>query len=65
MLFLTIENVFENFGRRKIARLRDLLARLVSVTLKQKLQTSELSSIPVNKTMLVFANVFTVNVHHT
>ena len=40
MLYLTLENVFENFGRGKIARLpspwlRDLLARLVSVTLKE------------------------------
>jgi len=70
MLYLTIENVLENFGEEAVARLpspwlRDLLERLVSVTLKQGLQTSGISSNAVNKTMLVFANFFAVNALHT
>jgi len=70
MLYLTIENVFENFGKGKCpvdppTWLRDRLSRLISVTLKQELQTSGISSNTVDKTMLVFANFFTVNVHHT
>ena len=44
------------------------LARLVSVTLKQELQTSEISSKtikhPFNKTLLVFADFFTLNARH-
>jgi len=70
MLYQTIENVFEHFGRGKIARLTssslwDLLARLVSATLKQELQTSGISSNTANKTMLVFANFFTAKAHYT
>jgi len=70
MLYLTTENVFEIFGRGKIARLTlsslwDLLARLVSVILKQELQTSGISSNTVNKTMLVSANFFTAKAHYT
>jgi len=69
MLYLKTENIFENFGRGKIARLRlsslcELLARLVSVTLKQELQTSGISSNTVNKIMLVFANFFTAKAHY-
>jgi len=45
------------------------LAGLVSVTNKQELQTSEISykaiKHPFNKTLLVFAYVFTVNAHVT
>jgi len=70
MLYLTIENVFENFGKGKCpvdptTWLRDLLSRLVSVILKQELQTSGISSNTVDKTMLVFAKFFSVIVHHT
>jgi len=69
-LHLTIKNVFENFGRGKIAQLpslslQDLLAKPVIVTLKEELQMSGILSNTVNKTMLVFANLFTVNTHHT
>jgi len=45
--------------------LRGLLSRLVSVTLKQELQTAGISSNTVNKTTLVFASIFTVNANHT
>jgi len=43
----------------------DLLVRFVSVTLKQELLTSGISSNTVNKTMLVFANFSTPKAHHT
>jgi len=42
--------------------LRDLLSILFSVTSKQELQTSGISSNTVNETRLVFANFFTANV---
>jgi len=46
------------------------LTRLVSVSSKQELQTSDLVQseqlpYPFNKTLLVFADVFAVNAHHT
>jgi len=45
------------------------LARLISVTHKQELQTSGISSKAINhpfsKTLLVFADFFTGNTHHT
>jgi len=72
MLYLKIENFFENFGRGKVDRLPssslwDLLARPVSDTWKQELllQTSGISSNTVNKTMLVVANFFTVKAYYT
>ena len=65
MLYLTSEYVCENFGGA-IARLRDLLPIFVSITYKQELQTSTISSKAINnKILFVFANCFTVKTHHT
>ena len=62
MLHLTIENVLKISGRGKcpvvLPWLRDLLSKLLSVILKQELQTHGISSNTVNKTMLIFANFF-------
>jgi len=62
MVHLTIENVLKISGRGKcqvvLPWLRDLLSKLLSVILKQELQTHGISSNTVNKTMLIFANFF-------
>jgi len=68
MLYLTTEDVFENFGRGNclvaLPVIVGLQPRLVSVTSKQELQMSGISPKAINKTLLVFANFFTVNAHH-